>query len=375
MKKTIIILSGILLFSCSKKEETAEQTGNVLAKDIVSMNDMQIKNAGIETGILSQQNISQKIRLNGNIDVPPQGMASVSAPSGGYVRVSNFMPGNHVAKGQTLAVLENPELVQLQQDYLLAKSNLNYAEKDYNRQKELNESKASSDKTTQKAQNESENQNIMMRGMAQQLLALGINPANLNAGNIRRNFAVVSPISGYISAVNVNIGQYVSPVEKMFEIVNTDDIHLALKVFEKDISKISVGQRVYAYTNQNPDKKYPANIILIGKDFAPDRSVLIHCHFANYEPALIPGTFMNADVETNSENAFVIPDAGIVTWEGKQYIFEEIKPKTYKMFLVTLGNSENGYTELLNFDPEFMNKKFVTKGAYQLLMALKNVEE
>lgn len=84
---------------------------------------------------------------------------------------------------------------------------------------------------------------------------------------------------------------------------------------------------------------------------------------------------MNAEVEVNTEEGFVIPDDAIVTWENKQYIFEEVKPKTYKMFPVTIGNAENGFTELVNFDIKNANKTFVTKGAYHLLMALKNVEE
>ena len=45
------------------------------------------------------------------------------------------------------------------------------------------------------------------------------------------------------------------------------------------------------------------------------------------------------------------------------------------MFPVEIGNSENGFTQLLNVKEENTKKKFVTKGAYQLLMALKNVEE
>ena len=84
---------------------------------------------------------------------------------------------------------------------------------------------------------------------------------------------------------------------------------------------------------------------------------------------------MNAEVEVGATEGFVISDDAIVTWENKQYIFEEIKPKTYKMFPITIGNSENGYTQLVNFDIRNANKTFVTKGAYHLLMALKNVEE
>jgi cobalt-zinc-cadmium efflux system membrane fusion protein len=369
-----IVLAAIVMIACSK-DETTEKEVFAVSENQVTLTDLQIKNSGIETNILNNLDIANQITLSGQIDVPPQGMASVSAPSGGYVRVSRFMPGNFVSKGQTLAVLENPELVQLQQDYLLAKSNSQYAQQDYSRQKELNQNKASSDKVTQKARNDAQNQNIMMKGIAQQLAAVGINVNSLTANNIRRTFAVTSPISGYISTVNVNIGQYVSPMEKMFDVVNTGDIHLALKVFEKDLSKISVGQKVFGFTNQNPKKKYEARIFIIGKDFSADRSVLVHCHFVDESLQLIPGTFMNAEVETNSQNGTVIPDDAIVTWEEKQYIFEETKPKTYKMFPVEIGNSENGNTELLNFKEENTKKKFVTKGAYQLLMALKNVEE
>lgn len=365
---------SLFVLSCSK-EKTAKEIPSSVTGNQITLTDLQIKNSGIETKNLDKQNIANKILLNGQIDVPPQGMATVSAPSGGYVRVSRFMPGNYVQKGQTLAILENPELVQLQQDYLLAKSNLKYANQDYSRQKDLNESKASSDKVTQKAFNEAQNQNIMMKATAQKLSALGINPNTLNTNNIRRTFGVITPISGYVSTVNINIGQYVSPTDKLFDIVNTGDLHLALKVFEKDLNKIKIGQKVFAYTNQNPAKKYEARVFIIGKDFTSGRSVLVHCHFVDNNLSLLPGTFMNADMEADAEEAFVIPDDAIVTWEEKQYIFEEIKPKTFKMFLVTIGNSENGFTELLNFKAENANKKFVAKGAYQLLMSLKNVEE
>lgn len=376
MKKIIILTLSIFLFSCSKKQESQEEQFETnTAKDQITLNDAQIKSAGIEIGTLGNEEISEKITLNGMVDVPPQNLASVSAPSGGYVKYTKFMPGMHVNKGEMLAILEDPQIVQLQQDYLLAKSNLSYARKDYTRQNDLNKSKAASDKVTQQAQTEAQNQNIMMRGMAEKLRAMGINPNNLTAGNIKRSIAVSSPVSGYISSVNVKIGQYVSPTDRLFEVVNTDDVHLALSVFEKDLNKISVGQKVFAYTNQNPEKKYAANIILIGKDFQPDKSVVIYCHFIDYDKNLIPGTYMNAEVETNSETGNTVPDDAIVTWEGKQYLFQEVKPKTYKMVEVKIGNSENGRTELLNFNQNFKNKKIVTKGAYQLLMGLKNVEE
>lgn len=377
MKKSIFIfLSIFTLFSCSKEEKPGEESHEISTDGkSIRLNDAQIKNAGIETTLPENLSISGTIRLNGSIDVPPQGTASVSAPSGGYVRKSQFMPGDNIVKGQVLAVLEDPEIVQLQQDFLLAKSNLGYAQKDYSRQKDLNKSQASSDKVMQKAQNEAKNQEILMKGMAQKLRALGINPEQLSPNTITKTVVVRSPISGYISSVNINLGQYVSPNEKLFEIVNTEDTHLILKVFEKDLPNIHKGQSVFAYTNENPDKKYEAEIILISQDFAPDRSVIVNCHFKKYDPKLIPGTFMNADAEIHRQNDTVLPEDAVVTWEDKQYIFEEIKPKNYKMVEVKIGNSENGYQQILQTNTDILKKKIVTKGAYQLLMALKNVEE
>ncbi|MCW4452149.1 efflux RND transporter periplasmic adaptor subunit [Kaistella sp. BT6-1-3] len=376
MKKSlIVILSGVLLFSCSKKEETVTQETYAISGDQITLTDLQKKTAGIETTTLSNENIANKILLTGQINVPPTGMAGVSSSTGGIIKTARFVPGNFVSRGQTLAVVENPELARLQKEYLQAKSNLGYAQKDYDRQKYLNKYQASSDKVTQKAASEAQSQSAAVRGIESQLRSYGISPGSVSSGNLRKSVAVVAPISGYISRVNATIGQYVSSADVLYEIVNNAQTHLALKVFEKDLNKISVGHKVYAFTNQNPQKKYAAVVKLIGKDFAPDRSVLIHCDLIDKNESLIPGTFMNAEIEVNAEKGFVIPDDAIVTWEGKQYIFEEIKPKTYKMFPVTIGNAENGLTELLNFDVRNANKTFVTKGAYHLLMALKNVEE
>ncbi|MEC5394952.1 efflux RND transporter periplasmic adaptor subunit [Bergeyella sp. RCAD1439] len=377
MNKTILILvSGFLLWSCTKEQEPANETFAVAENGTqITLTEVQKKNAGIQTTSINNQNIANKIVLNGQIDVPPQNMAQVSSSTGGIVKNVRFMPGQYVSKGHTLAIIENPDLAALQQDYLQAKANLGYAQKDYERQKYLNKYQASADKVVQRAHSEAQNQEAAVRGLASRLSSYGINASQINTGNIQKSTALIAPISGYISKVNIAQGQFVSSAEILYEIMNSNQIHVALKVFEKDLSLLSIGQKVYAYTNQNPEKKYPATVAIIGKDFTMDRSVLVHCELLEKDPSLIPGTFMNAEIEVNAQEDFVIPESAVVTWENKQYIFEEIRPNTYKMFPVTIGNTENGYTELLNFDLKNVRKKFVTKGAYALLMALKNVEE
>lgn len=375
MKKISIILLALLMSSCSKEDNTEQTFETNDSKSEITLNETQYKNAGIEVSAPAYENLAAKITVSGMIDVPPQNAASVSALSGGYIKYTKLLPGMKVSKGETLALIEEPQIIQLQQDYLLAKSNLSYAQKDLTRQSDLNKNKAASDKVLQQVQTETQNQNILMRSIAEKLRIIGIDPTHLSAGNIQRTIAVKSPVAGYVSSVNVKIGQYVSPTEKLFEIINTGDIHLALTVFEKDLSKISINQKVIAYSNQNPEKKYTARILLIGKDFQPNRSVTVHCHFENENASLLPGMFMNAEIETNSQDGLSVPDDAVVSWENQTYVFVETKPKTFKMTPVSIGNSENGKTALLQAPEALKKGKMVTKGAYQLLMGLKNIEE
>jgi cobalt-zinc-cadmium efflux system membrane fusion protein len=207
-------------------------------------------------------------------------------------------------------------------------------------------------------------------------LLIGISPDNLNENTISRSIAIHSPIDGYVSKVNVNIGKYASPTDVLFELVNPQDIHLALDIFEKDIDNLQIGQKLLAFTNSQPDKKYPCEIILIGKDISETRSVEVHCHFAAYDKSLIPGMYMNAEIEVSSQNDFVIADESIVTFEGKHYVFYEKSKNNFEMVDVEIGNSENGNTQITfknNFNPE--QKQFVIKGAYSILMKSKNTEE
>ncbi|MBN9312357.1 MAG: efflux RND transporter periplasmic adaptor subunit [Chryseobacterium sp.] len=368
----MVLLSAV---QCQQKQETtATKTANPKDENTVTFTDAQLRNAPIETTELSMQHISTVLKLNGKIDVPPQNLVSVSTPLGGYLKSTRLLPGMKVAKGQVIAVIENPQFVQLQQDYLMAKSKYHFAQLDYNRQTKLNQSQASSDKVMQQAQSEMNSQQILMNSIAQQLKLVNINPAKISAGNIQRSVPVYSTINGFVSKVNVNIGKYVTPSDVLFELINPSDIHLNLKVYEKDLEMLKTGQRIVAYTNVDPSKKYAGEILLTSKDVDGSGMAEVRCHFEKYDPALIPGMYMNAEVKTENSFANAIPEESVVDFEGKSYVFTETGKQTWKMVPVTLGISENGFIEILNF-ADFKGKKIVTKNAYTLLMKLKNTSE
>lgn len=370
----------LLIASCSSKqtEESKEtKTGQPEIKipaNIVTLTDAQIKNAGIQTGRLEKKAISSVLKVSGKIDVPPQNLISVSVPLGGYLKSTKLLAGMHVSKGEVIAVMEDQQYIQLQQDYLTAKAQYAFSESEYNRQKELNQSKATSDKVFEQTKATYQTQAAILKSLEQKLRLIGKNPASFSAGNISKSISIYSPINGFVSAVNVNIGKYVNPSDVLFELVNPADIHLRLNVFEKDLNKISIGQKLYAYTNAQPDKKYLCTIILISKNLSEDRSAQVHGHFEEYDNTLLPGMFMNADIDVKSESVNVLPDEAIVRYENKNFVFIDKGSHQFEMKEVQTGNSENGYTEIKT-DNQFANSIFVTKGAYNLLMAMKNKAE
>lgn len=374
MKHIIYSLVVItVLMSCGAKKNTVESE---VATDesTITLTDVQLKNAGIVTGKIAQQQVSSILKVNGKIDVPPQNMISISVPLGGYLKTTKLLPGQHVSKGEVIAVMEDQQYIQLQQDYLTAKAKIGYLENEYQRQKDLNASKASSDKVFQLAEADYRTQKVLITALGEKLQLAGINPSKISETSITRSINIYSPINGFVSKVNVNIGKYVSPTEVLFELINPTDIHLALKIFEKDVDKLFIGQKLIAYTNNQPEKKHECEVLLIGKDLSADRNTDVHCHFEDYDKTLIPGTYMNAEIKVTNAKAYVLPSDAVVRFENKQYVFNQIADKQFQMLEVQTGETNDGVIEVKNGDA-LATKNIVQKGAYTLLMSLKNKSE
>ncbi|HUI33161.1 MAG: efflux RND transporter periplasmic adaptor subunit [Paludibacter sp.] len=374
MKNIIIIFVFLTLLSCGNKENTTTETVPSDTENILQLSDEQLKSFTLSFVSLQEKNITKTLKLNGKIDVPPQNLASVSSALGGYVKSTKLLPGMYFRKGEVIAVMEDNQFIQLQQDYLMAKVQLANAEAEYLRQKDLNQSKASSDKAYLQAKADYQTLQISQRSLEQKLKLIHIDPEQVSVSNIRQTANIYAPFNGFVSQVFVNIGKYVLPSDVLFELVNPNDLHLNLKIFEKDWDKIKLGQPLLAYTNTNPGEKYNGEIILIGKNISTDRAVEVHAHFKENDSKLIPGMYMNADLEIPESSTWALPEESIVSFEGKHYVFEMLDKNRFRMITVQTGNTGNGWTEIIN-ENQLNNKNIAQKGAYTLLMALKNKAE
>ncbi|MCW3465634.1 efflux RND transporter periplasmic adaptor subunit [Chitinophaga nivalis] len=374
---TILFLTACGNKSADKKE--GDTHDHEEAPNTVELTAAQFKTAGITYGKPENRQISGAVKVNGFLDVPPQQLVSISVPMGGFIKQTTLLQGMPVKKGQVIAVLENLDYIQLQQDYLDIKSQLEYATVEYKRQQELAVENVNALKTLQQAKAAYQSLQAKESGMKQKLALLNINMPALEKGNIQRTINVYAPISGYVTQVNVNLGQFVNPADILFRIVNTEHLHAELTVFEKDIPRLKIGQLV-RFTLANETAQRTATVHLIGREISPERTVRVHCHLDAEDTQLLPGTYLQAMIETGAANVPALPDAALVNFENKAYVFMKApgnaNDSTYHftMLEVKKGNNEQGYTEV-TFPAKTPDQEIVVKGAYDLLAKMKNSGE
>lgn len=397
MNTTKYILASLITFtllftSCGgSEEETVTEEHHDEESDMVELTNAQFKTAGIELGNVEMRTISGTIPASGMLDVPPQSKVSISAPMGGFVKSTDLLQGSRVVKGQVVAVMQHQDYIQLQQDYLQNFSQLEFLKGEYERQQELSKENVNAKKSVEQAKANYYSTKATVDGLKAKLQMLNINISNLEKGEIQNTINLYAPISGYVTKVNTNIGAFVNPTDVLFEIVNTEKLHVELTIFEKDVPLLKVNQRVL-FTLANESTHRVAFVHLIGREISADRSVQVHCEIEKQDRELIPGMYLKAIVETDSAHVAAVPEESIVNFEGKKYIFvetEEIhegghehgkeereeEKHHFKMVEVTTGETELGFVAI-NLPENFeLNTKIVVKGAFSLLAKMKNSEE
>ena len=379
MKKYILItVSVILLGACtSKKEEetkTEEPQNTTTVSNKITLTDQQVKNIELEIVSIEQGAMPSTMRLNARTEVMPQDQISVSNMMGGFVKSIHVLPGASVKKGQVLAVLEDPAYVQLQEDYLTTKALLTKASSDYTRQKELNDSQAASTKVMEEARAEMNLLQIKKRALEEKLQLIHISPSQVSMNSIRRSLSVVAPVSGVVNEVFANRGQYVSGAQPIVEMIQSGTPLLNIKAFENNLQYIRVGQELQAFTNQSIDQKITAKIVSIAQHVNEDGSVDVLAQITNSNGMRFTSNmYFNVELTYESNAAMQLPEASVVHFEGKDYVYQQMGKNTFEWKAVKIGGKAKGKVEIVSRMDT--SKQYVGKGAYGLLMAMKNSPE
>jgi cobalt-zinc-cadmium efflux system membrane fusion protein len=391
-KQLIYTISMIIMFSvitgCGSKSADLEQevneghaegdhTENTMGA--VHLSSLKFNSLGIKIDTLPSRALSDVVEANGQLEVPPQHEATVTAILGANITSIKVIEGQQVSKGQVLAYLSHPNLTQMQTNYAKAYSRLQYLEKEMQRQKRLYEEEVGSGKTYQETLADYQSMKAEVNGYEVQLKQISLNVVKIQQGEIYQYVPVVSPINGFIEKVKIQVGQFVDPQTEMFMIVNIDHIHADLMVFEKDVYRVKEGQTVYFTVESAPGATLSAIIYSVGKQFEQNpKAVHLHAEIKEKKDFLIPGMYINGKIHTETQLVKALPEEAIIEEEGKPYIFRaeanEKNGKTewaFKLVEVRTGMRDDGWVEIKLLEPLPKDAKVAWNNAYYLIAEMK----
>lgn len=382
----VICIWMLLAIACKENTSQEESTAHTEHAepehaDTLFITQAQYQNAKIALGKIQQDSISDILNVNGLLEVPPQNIVTIASLMAGRVNQVLLKPGMQVRKGQLLAVIQNPELVQWQQEYLDNKGKLAFAQQEYARQKELAKDNTSSRKTYQQSLSDYQSLNAIKAGLVERLQMLGIDTASLIKGNIKSQLRITSPVNGFVTEVNVNTGKYVTPQEPIAEIVDSGKMYAVLRVFDKDLNLIKIGQEIRLQLNGTKDEYVNAVVELINRKIETDRTIKVYAAIKSADVALIPNTYIKGSISINSKLTMVLPSQAFVEQAGKTYIFIRLdKAKTHNGYAfarieVNKGITENGYSEVvLPTSFHMPQADIVVQGGQALLASMTDME-
>ncbi len=370
MKPIIYSFLLTFLFSCGSEDQQVAEEKLFVSNEVV-LNDLQIKNANVKEGLAELRMIGVTVYANGTIEVPPQNKTVITAQFGGFVKSLEVLDGMEVKKGQVLISLEDPALVQLQQDYLEVIGNFDYQKAEYERQKNLFDNDAASGKSYQQAKAAYLSAKAQKSGLEVKLKMAGLNLKKLEGGEIQQTVPVLAPFNGVVTKVDVQVGAYADPKDHLLEIIDLKHSHAEVVVFEKDLKYIRKGQNVKIDLSDNHGQ-VGATVFLIGKEIAKDRTVKVHCHLDKENEMIAPGSYFKASIMAGDKNEYCVPSEAVVELNGKDVVFIKVKKDQGKTVFraepVNVLSTDNNYTAI-----EFQNsginwqQKIVISGAYSLM--------
>lgn len=373
---------AMLLAACSqsgdKTETTAEHAESTEHSATVELTQRQMQTVGITLGQLEQRNLGAAVRANGELQLNPQDRATVTPLMGGIVRRLLVTEGQAVRRGQTVAYIENAELLSLQRDLLTATRELAYARQELERQRLLRAERAGVEKTLQQAEANYGVAEAKVSGLRQQLQQLGVQPGGKT---MQRQIAVTAPISGTVTRIAANTGSYADPQTPLMAIANHRAVYAALRVFEKDLSRVARGQRVDIALTYQADTHIRGTVLSVGQTIdAESRSAVVRVGLDAAQKAgrrLGEGMTVTGMISTGRQQTAALPDDAIVGQGGRKYVFVlDHKAQEggqavchFRRVEVVTGQSELGHTAVSFPKPPAEGTQFVRSGAFYIASA------
>ena len=327
----ITVLVSLAIWLSSKKTESegrgydegnAEQSDKDSSEEghaeegEIQLTSQQMVEQGLKVAVASTGLVEKLTTLPGKLVVNTDQQAQISPNFSGYVEQVNVALGQSVQKGQTLAVLILPELIDQQANLRMAQANLDLARKDYQREQQLWSQGISAKQDYQRAENAYRQAQITVQSSQARLNALGA------SGNNNGRFLIKAPISGVISKKDIVVGENVQLADQLFVIESLKDLWLEFNLPNTSNIHLQAGQILNFKTNGS-DQNYQAKVQTLNPqaDLQTGR-LQVRAKVTTQADVLRPNVLVNVFVtDAQAKTALRVQKKALQQVEGKPVVF------------------------------------------------------
>src|SRR6185437_9084902 len=329
------LLSLSLLACQPQKDEQPQQTVHQ-PKDEVILSEDSPKREYIKEAIVELVQRPLMDPVTGKITYDETLTAHISSPIAGRVIGAIAALGADVKTGDALVELDSPELGQAQSAYAEAMSDLNLADRAFQRIRELYDNGIAPRKEQEQAQD-----NLTRARSEAERARLKLANLGVRSRRTDNRFILHTPLSGTITERNITPGMEVRPdlTAPLFVVSDLNQLWVQMDIFEKDIGLIHTGATVLLQVPAYPGKDFTATIDYISRIVdETTRTVKVRCILPNIEKRLLPAMFASITVQSNTDDqAVVVPLNAIFTENESDWAYVNIGDYHYQKRPVTVG--------------------------------------
>jgi cobalt-zinc-cadmium efflux system membrane fusion protein len=382
LKILILLLIAPFMFSCEriqpepenkstdkKKESTQVGASQAGAPVMITLKPESLKEMDIKIDTVSLESLKVEYAYSGLVEVNDTRLAHVGSRIPGRAVDVFANLGNHVKKGDRLAVIDSQELGEAQNQFLKAMSNLDVAGRSYERAKMLLDGKVVAVGEFQRREGEYLSAKADAKAAEDRLHLVGMTEEEISsiggAHTINSRVAIYAPISGTVIEKHLTMGEVVEPVASLFVITDIWNLWVIADIPEKDIPKITKGQKTAVTVSSYPERAYRGEINYVSDVINRDtRMVKVRAEVENKDGTLKPGMFASMKISVGKRDALVVPDSAVQREGEKTIVFIANGENSFEKRTVKLGPQAGEFHEALSGVKA--GERIVTKGAFTL---------
>jgi RND family efflux transporter MFP subunit len=330
-----------------------------------------LKKAQLQTVHVDMGETASTLRVPGIVNPDEYHEVHVTPLVGGVIKQVPVVLGDHVRRGQPLAVIFSSDLADAETGYLAMLAELEADHKKLERTQNLLKLGAASQEEEEEVAASHAAHEAHVRAGLEKLRLLGASDRQIaalkQAEQIDANFSVPAPINGIVLTRTANLGLVTNMSQELFTVADLSTVWVMASINEKDFSTVHVGTTATVTAQAYPGRVWKGRVVYIQPQVDPNtRTAQARIEVANPGESLRLDMYMDVAFTAESGKGLTVPEAAVQAIGEKQYVFLPVKDSdgSFAVRQVRLGPASNGYYPVL--DGLKLNDEVVKDGSFIL---------